>query len=111
MREIEILHAPGGFGIRGMGLSSPEAFPEEHQFKPEPFAARGGHITRVIPPFRAKVLMLEVIPRKLISIARQGIAILEGAAQKWEKTERKCQRPQRPAYRNSLLPWGCKLDC
>src|SRR5580704_5454042 len=83
MREVEILHAPDGFGIRGLGLFSPEAFTEEHQLKPEPFAARVGHITRVIPPFRAKVLMLEMISGKLISIARQGLAILEGAAQKW----------------------------
>jgi len=88
MSEIEILYGPRGFPVRGAALT----LPEEHQLKPEPFAARRGHITRVIPPFRAKVLMLEMISRKLKSITRQSLAILERTAGQWENTERKCQQ-------------------
>ena len=84
----------------------PFALPEKHQFETEPFTARRRHITCVIPPFRAKVLMLEMISGKLILITGQGLAILEAAAEQWENTERKYKRqvPQRPAYRSILLP-------
>jgi hypothetical protein len=83
MGEIEIPHGPNGFGsVTGFAIGG-GAFPftEEHQFESEPFAAARGHITRVIPPFGAKVLMLEMISWKLILIARQSLAILEGARQ------------------------------
>ena len=93
MREIEILDGPSGLVVGWVSFS----FAKEDQFKPEPFATGRGHITRVIPPFRAKVLMLEVISRKLVSITGESFAILEAAAQQWENTERKCQYPQEPA--------------
>jgi len=56
---------------------TPLAFTEKNQLEAEPFAVPGRHIARVIPPFGAKIWMLEVIPGKLVQIARQGLAILE----------------------------------
>ena len=93
MREIEILDGPSGLVIRFM----PFAFTKKNQFESEPFTVRRRHITRVIPPFRAKVLMLEMIWRKLIFITGESLAILEAATEQWENTERKCQYSQEPA--------------
>ena len=77
MRKVQILHGPRGLVIRIM----PFPFTKKDQFEPEPFTIRRRHITRVIPPFRAKVLMLEMISRKLIFITGESFAILKAASQ------------------------------
>ena len=54
-------------------------FTKEHQLEAEPFTLRLRHITRVIPPFRAKIFVFEMIPGKLVRIAGKSFAILEAA--------------------------------
>jgi len=95
VRKIEILDGPGGSSAATgfIVIGGPFPFPEEDQFESKPFATRRGHITRVIPPFRAKVLMLEMISRKLILITGESFAILEAAAEQGENTQRKYKRP------------------
>src|SRR3954447_215859 len=103
MREIEVLNGPCGFVAGGLTALS---FPEEDQLESEPVSARGGHVTGVIPPFRAKVLVLEMVARKPIRITGQRLAVLEATAEQRENTERNCEPcnryPQRPAYRSLL---------
>src|SRR5579863_1539679 len=105
MGEVEVLYVPGRLGVGGFTvIRTARAFPEKYQFEAVPFAIRRGHITGVIPPFRAKILMLEVISRKLIGITRQGLAVLETTPEQWENNKRKYEQPQMPAYRSILLP-------
>ena len=65
MGQIDVLDGPGGLARLAQDL----ALAEENQLEAVPFTPRTGHIACVIPPFRAKVLMLEMIAGKLIGIA------------------------------------------
>ena len=57
MGKIQILHGPDRLVVGAPILP----LTEENQFESEPFTMRVRHITGVIPPFGAKVLMFEVI--------------------------------------------------
>jgi hypothetical protein len=93
MGEIDVLYVPCGVGAGGFTvIGAACAFPEKDQFEAVPFATRRRHITRVIPPFRAKILMLEMVSRKVVGIARQGLAVLKTTTEQWENTKRKCQQ-------------------
>ncbi len=48
--------------------------PEENKLKAEPFTMRVRHITGVIPPLSAEVLMFEMISGKLVAIAGYSLA-------------------------------------
>src|ERR1700684_4329272 len=99
MRQIEVLHTPRG---RIIGLM-PFPFAKENQFEAVPFTCRPGHITRVIPPFRAKIFMLEVIPGKLVGVTGKSLAILEAAPQQRENTKRQQPHWQRyPAHPDTM---------
>ena len=74
---------PGGF---------PGALPKENQLEAEPFTPRPRHITRVIPPFRAKIFVFEVIAGKLVRIAGKSFAVREAAPESGEKIRRKQDR-------------------
>ena len=70
MGQIKVLNRPCRRIIIGPILP----LPEENQLKAEPFTVPIHHITRVIPPLGAEVLMLEVIAGKLVLIAGDGFA-------------------------------------
>jgi hypothetical protein len=70
MSQVEVFHGPNRRVIGAPIL----ALAEENQLETEPFTSRVHHITGVIPPLSAKVLMLEVIPGKLVVVARDGFA-------------------------------------
>src|SRR5215469_17801010 len=100
MRQIKILDGPRRAGLRRMPLT----LPEENQLESEPFTARSRHITGVIPPFRAKVLMLKVVPWKLVGIAGDSFAIRETGGEQRENIQRNYERPQTSGYRRQVLP-------
>jgi hypothetical protein len=66
MREVEIPHVPGGVpgGIAANGL------PEENQFESEPPAIRRFQISGVVPPFRLKIRVIEMIAREFVPVSR-----------------------------------------
>ena len=72
-----------------MALGVVHALAKEDQLETKPFTLRICHITRVIPPFGAKVFVLEVVAGKLVTIARQRVAIRETARQQRENKQRK----------------------
>ena len=96
--EVKVLNAPGGLSACFVMFT----LAEKHQFKAVPFTSRGGHITRVIPPFSAEILMLEMISRKLIRIAGESLAVVEVGRQR-KNAEKNGQKPQEPAYRSMLV--------
>jgi hypothetical protein len=74
----------------------PDPFAKENQFEAVPFARRSVHIARVIPPFRAKIFVFKMIPRKMVVVTKQRLTILEATSLQREKTEQKCKQPERP---------------
>ena len=72
MRQIEIVDAPRRPIVRE---SAPLALPEEHQLEPVTFPGGVAQVAGVVPPFRAKGGMLEVIARKGIAITGRGAVV------------------------------------
>src|SRR5439155_2630029 len=72
VRQIEIVDAPGRRIVRE---SAPLALPEEYQLEPIAFSGGVAQVAGVVPPFRAKGGMLEVIARKGIAITGRRAAI------------------------------------
>ena len=70
MGQIQILHGPYRLVVAAPIL----ALAEENELEAEPFTMRIRHITRVIPPLGAEVLMFKVIAGKLVTIAGDGLA-------------------------------------
>jgi hypothetical protein len=62
---------------------------KEGQLETKPFTINVCHITRVIPPFGAKVFVFEVVSGKLIAITRQRFAICEPTRKQGENKQRK----------------------
>jgi len=83
--QIEILHRPRRrvCGIMAFALA------EKDQLETKPLTIRVCHITRVIPPFGAKVFVFEVVSGKLVTITRQRFAIREPTRQQGENKQRK----------------------
>jgi hypothetical protein len=95
VRKIEVLHRPCRLILGRMSL----AHPEKYQLETEPFTPGSGHITRVIPPFRAKIFVFEMVSWKLVVITRQRCTVLEIArkitARKGQNAKRKYYKPHR----------------
>src|SRR5258708_37955833 len=94
MRQIEVPDRPRRlvFGLVTLALA------KKYQFEPEPFTIRSRHITRVVPPFGAKIFVFEVVLRKLLAITWQRLAIGESTRQQRENKQRKREWLQAPAY-------------
>ena len=70
--EVEILYFPDGL----VGGIATDALPEESQFESEAMALGRLQISRVIPPFRLKIWMIEMIAWEFVAVSRQRSAIL-----------------------------------
>src|SRR5580704_1900496 len=85
VRQVEIAHVPG-FRFCDAAV---DALPEERELESEAVAIRRLHVTRVVPPFRLEVWMVEVVAWKFVTIAGQSRAVL--------RNRRRLQREQRNA--------------
>jgi hypothetical protein len=65
MSKIQIASGPG----RILWLVASQSCPKESEFKAEAMAIGGTQISRVVPPLRLKLGMIEVITGKLVVVS------------------------------------------
>src|SRR5882757_4288774 len=99
MRQIQIPNRPYGLAF-GLTLY---ALPKEHQFETEPFTMRPCHITGVIPPFRVKIFMFEMISGKLVCISGQRLTVWQIDRRQRENKKRNRQPRHRPEPKTMSL--------
>src|ERR1700752_4402719 len=74
MRQIQVPHVPR----RAFLLVPTDCLAKKRELEPEPAPVRRFHVPGVVPPLCLKVRMIEMVPRKLILVARQRRAVLRG---------------------------------
>src|ERR1700756_331455 len=74
MSKIQIASSPE----RILGLVASQSCPKESEFKAEAMAIRVAQISRVVPPLRLKLGMIEVITGKPVVVSGKSHPVLRG---------------------------------